>query len=112
MMLTKQHMIKYLIILGFLLSITSYVVDVITDICVDNDSITALDDIDSKEENSEEESSEKKDSTEKNLISVFQEKNTMKILDRYNMTYPYYYLSKKIVFLEYTTPPPRIELLS
>ncbi|WP_103068947.1 hypothetical protein [Aquimarina sediminis] len=105
-MVVKFQIAKVLIVLGFLLNLSNYTIDVF-DFCVCEDwASIELEETDNSEQK-EKEGQEKEDFKEKNKISQFYDGREVVLADLFIKDYPEFYVNNISVFLEHHTPPPR-----
>lgn len=103
-MIAKLEIAKFLIVFGFLLSITNYGATLIDFYnCDDKTSIA----IEESENSEEKEGSEKEDCREKDIISLYFLDEAATLSDFTFKCFPEFHTQNSLVFLEHKTPPPR-----
>ncbi len=108
-MITKIKIARLLIVLGFILNLGSYALQLFDLYSEDGTSIVFnIDDNEEKSESNEKENSEKEDLKKKDKISQYNDENPKRICDLIIRCYPEFYFYTVSVYLEYTTPPPRL----
>ncbi len=102
----KLKIAKFLVVLGFMLSIANYGIGVINFYTCSDDVVAIVFDETENSEKEEKENSEKEEFKEKDKISLdFYEKQTS-VVDYITSVYPDFYLENILIYLEENTPPP------
>ncbi len=108
-MIIKLQIARLLIVFGFFLNLADYGIELMH--LYEGSKSEIVFNIEDTEENSdpiEKESSEKEDFKEKDKISQYYMDEMTAIADLNNKRFPEFYIQNSPVFLEYTTPPPKI----
>ncbi|MDH7447325.1 hypothetical protein [Aquimarina sp. 2201CG14-23] len=96
-----------MIVLGFLLNLSNYTIELFDAYDGDSSSIVFnMDDTEEKSESNENEKSEKEDLKEKEKISQFYQDFNDRAITMLERRYPDFYIHNSSVYLEYSTPPP------
>ena len=103
-MITKLEIAKFLIVFGFVLTITNYGA-VLIDFYNDDDKSSIA--IEEPENSEEKEGSEKEDYKEKDMISLYFLDEVATLFDFTLKCFPEFHIQNPLVFLEHKTPPPR-----
>ncbi len=103
----KLQIAKFLILLGFALSIADYGIALFDFYTNDEASSIVFEETENSEKK-EKESSEKEDSKEKDKISQYADEKSASLADVFDTFYPDFYLKNSSIFLEQKTPPPEI----
>ncbi|MBW1294035.1 hypothetical protein [Aquimarina litoralis] len=105
----KIKIARFLIISGFLLNASNYIVGLLDFYGDDIISISyAIDDTEEKSESNEKDGSEKEDLKEKDKISQYADNKHTGISHYSIKYYPDLIYENLSVYLEYTTPPPEV----
>jgi len=103
----KFKIARVLIVLGFVLNLGFYAIDLFGFYYGDTSYVAlSVDDTEEKSESNEKDSSEKEDLKEKDKISQYADEKDNKISNLIHRDYPDLYYENSSVYLEYTTPPP------
>lgn len=104
----KIQIARFLIIVGFLLSVSSYAIQLIDFYCGHHeDTSIVLEEPTESSEKKENDSSEKEDIQEKDKISQYNEVASSSHINTRIINHPEFYVHTSTVYLEYTTPPPK-----
>ncbi|WP_062057299.1 hypothetical protein [Aquimarina longa] len=108
-MIIKLHIAKFLILLGFFLSLTNYAIELIA-FYNEGEHVIAISFEDTEENTNplEKENSEKEGYKENDKISQYYIDEIAAVAKLSSNHYPEFYIQNSSVFLEYTTPPPEI----
>ncbi|MDY8138770.1 hypothetical protein [Aquimarina sp. 2201CG5-10] len=107
-MITKLQIAKFLVVLGFVLSIANYGLGLVTFYSCDEEVSFVLEEAGESSEEKDNEQSEQEDTKEKDKISQDNIINHSGLVDSYFNLYPDFYVHNTSVYLEHKTPPPEI----
>ncbi|WP_378185978.1 hypothetical protein ACE939_12765 [Aquimarina sp. W85] len=107
-LITKLHTTRFIIIVGFLISLSNHSLRLLNFYQDESSSILlALEDTEEKSDTEEKENSEEKDDIkEKEMIFHNSEEKSLEMWKLYSKRFPEIYLSNFPIYPEYTTPPP------
>lgn len=103
-MITKTKIAKFLIVLGFLLSITNYNAKLIDFYHCNDENSIAIEEFENSEEN---EGSEKENFKEKDMIFLYFLDELATLSNSVLRCFPEFHIQNSSVFLEHTTLPPQ-----